>query len=414
MDLFSSFCFSPEFVDLRVAELWVNGLTVSQASSKRETDDRIPRDLVEIDTADQFRLLEELQPVLEEPKSRTCLVEISPHVRSILQEMFYSFDEQVVREFLGRKFTPRARKEMDDVSESTGVLKLSCFRQFDNFRRLYDACDEIGFQVGNPAKHATLGEVLAEEFCFSRKLLARYEVVLFLMYHRCNISSAKKKLVFLTLRDFEVCAQTIMAVWCVKHHSNIRHMSSSNFLAHQSSQSMDLVLQNSPPVVESPPIMPNNSSGVMMISPHSSMLGITSESFCPFELDVSIILKSRELKNKSGVAPNELWNIVSSSIVSLQEGDKKRNEYNFKSWFRALLACGAVKDLKDFFEDLVTDVVEPMLDLRCDLEELFDVVDRAVSSVLNASDVPTWQTLMSGVRPCVIRIASAYPHNLDE
>ena len=132
----SAVCFSPETIDFHILQLWLGGLSINQATLVREDYDANLRDVIEIDTADQFRLFDELQPVLEEPSSSLCLLELSPSVLRKLSENFYSFDDIVVREFLGRKFNSRARKDwLDEVSESTGVPRRSCLRQFENLRR---------------------------------------------------------------------------------------------------------------------------------------------------------------------------------------------------------------------------------------------------------------------------------------
>jgi len=108
---------------------------VQQATSAKEGADHVLRDVIEMDTADHFRLFEELQPSLEEPRTTLCLMEVAPNVRRALAEAFYSFDDAVVREFLGRKFTSRAKKDLDEISEITGVPRRSCLRQFDNLKR---------------------------------------------------------------------------------------------------------------------------------------------------------------------------------------------------------------------------------------------------------------------------------------
>jgi len=42
---------------------------------------------------------------------------------------YYSFDESVVREILGKKLNSRTRKDLDEVHEKTGVKLTSCRRQ---------------------------------------------------------------------------------------------------------------------------------------------------------------------------------------------------------------------------------------------------------------------------------------------
>ena len=42
---------------------------------------------------------------------------------------YYGFDKEVIREILGRKMSAKLRKDMDDVSEKTGIPLKRCRRQ---------------------------------------------------------------------------------------------------------------------------------------------------------------------------------------------------------------------------------------------------------------------------------------------
>lgn len=44
-------------------------------------------------------------------------------------EQYYQFDDDVVRELLGKKLNHRTRKDLDDVCEKTGISLGSCRRQ---------------------------------------------------------------------------------------------------------------------------------------------------------------------------------------------------------------------------------------------------------------------------------------------
>jgi len=39
---------------------------------------------------------------------------------------YYDFDDAVIRELLGKKLSSRHRKDLDEVSEKTGVVLRSC------------------------------------------------------------------------------------------------------------------------------------------------------------------------------------------------------------------------------------------------------------------------------------------------
>ena len=47
----------------------------------------------------------------------------------IILYRYYQFDAPVIREVLGKKLTSRHRKDLDDVSEKTGIPLRSCRRQ---------------------------------------------------------------------------------------------------------------------------------------------------------------------------------------------------------------------------------------------------------------------------------------------
>ena len=52
---------------------------------------------------------------------------------------YYSLDAEVARELVGRgqKMTAKLRKDLDTISDKTGVPLKSCLRQYDNIKRIY-------------------------------------------------------------------------------------------------------------------------------------------------------------------------------------------------------------------------------------------------------------------------------------
>lgn len=65
---------------------------------------------------------------------------------------YYSIDDAVAREILGKKLTSRYRKDLDEVSEKTGVKLKSCRRQFDNVKRIFKAVEELPGNLTNNIK----------------------------------------------------------------------------------------------------------------------------------------------------------------------------------------------------------------------------------------------------------------------
>jgi hypothetical protein len=364
----SVFSFSPEPIDAHLVDLWVSGLSVGLASLRRlhemqVADDAQLRELVELDTEDNFRLFEELRPSLEDPWSFRPLYDIAPSSRLLLSGKFYSFDDLVVRELLGRKLTSRARKDMDEVSEATGFLRPSCARQFDNLRRLFDACDETTFQVPKP--HASMAGMLTSQFNLPLVLATRYSNILWLLYHRFNVHPSKKKNAFLDLASLEYCAEALRGAWCVERAN-----------------------------------------------------GVEEDAFSPFEIDPQVIAKMKDIKTRLGAggAANEVWAHCRAGLP-WDASRTSRLEQRFRAWFRAVLnlASGVAQGkLRDLFEDVVLGLVEPLVEVPLSPEEamvLFAHADAAVQLV--APDVAAgWQACTAGLRPCVVRCVTHHSTHL--
>lgn len=57
------------------------------------------------------------------------IVPVPPHVQLTMIEMYYEFDDTVLRELLGKRLSSRLRKDLEDIAEETGVSLASCRRQ---------------------------------------------------------------------------------------------------------------------------------------------------------------------------------------------------------------------------------------------------------------------------------------------
>ena len=155
----------------------------------------------------QYRSFGMMEHYLHKPRAfgDQFLFVLPAHVKRKLVEMFYGFDENVVRELLGKKLNYRSRKDLDDVCSKTGVSLGSCRRQFDNIKRISKKVEEAqGPLVLN----------VERKFLFPAKLAAKYAHIIFLTSNRIEIG--KKKLSQFTFEDFEYCSSVFMRYWTVK------------------------------------------------------------------------------------------------------------------------------------------------------------------------------------------------------
>ncbi|XP_015931147.1 acidic fibroblast growth factor intracellular-binding protein [Parasteatoda tepidariorum] len=156
------------------------------------------------DVLDHYRTFQMLERLLHYPKRLTeqWIFQIAPSIQRMLIERYYEFDDAVIREFLGKKLSARNRKDLDDVSEKTGIQVKSCRRQFDNVKRVYKVVEDTTTDLVN---------CICSTFLLSENLARKYAGIMYLTNNRCETS--RKKLQYLTFEDFLFCANWMMCNW---------------------------------------------------------------------------------------------------------------------------------------------------------------------------------------------------------
>lgn len=156
-------------IDWEIHELWIRGLSIPEAVTVLR-EQVIPdeyaggtMDLLVSDLSDHFRLFAMLESMLLAAGkfSEQLLYQIDSETQHLLVEKYYHLDSILCREFLGKKLNSRLRKDLDELSEKTGIHLKSCRRQFDNIKRIYKAVEDMpGFFVPNIQKHFSLSRGL--------------------------------------------------------------------------------------------------------------------------------------------------------------------------------------------------------------------------------------------------------------
>jgi len=87
-----------------------------------------PLELIASDVLDHYRTYSLLEKLLCLPSklSEQPSFQLEPQTRYLLIEKYYSIDDSVARELLGKKLSSRYRKDLDEVAERTGVRLRSC------------------------------------------------------------------------------------------------------------------------------------------------------------------------------------------------------------------------------------------------------------------------------------------------
>lgn len=238
------FCVSdPLVIDMDTFHLWLEGASVHDAALALGTVDPVGpssgaapfggggggvllpaewEQLVLADTSAQFRTFWALKPYLDEPQRLLAQrrFRIPPHLLQRVLDSYYSFDDRLMREALGRKPTPKLRRTLEAQCEKLNVSLPSCRRQADNLHRIYTSTDETDAGpasqlTGAAAGAAGGGEALVAHvraaFLLSTPLAARYADLLFLCSHQLDTHALQ--LVKLSLPQLEALARVLLHAW---------------------------------------------------------------------------------------------------------------------------------------------------------------------------------------------------------
>lgn len=153
---------------------------------------------------DQYRTYQMIEKLLHIPTqlSEQWTFQMTPTTQRILIEKYYGIEDGVIREILGKKLSARNRKELDDVSEKTGINIKSCRRQFDNIKRVYKMVEDM---TGN------LVQNIQSHFLLPHELAKKYAAIVYIANNRFETN--KRKLQYLQFGDFLHCSLEIMSNW---------------------------------------------------------------------------------------------------------------------------------------------------------------------------------------------------------
>lgn len=194
-------------IDWELFSMWldgqVEGICVNQLRERYKEENLNYEDILS-ELQNNFRLFGMLEPLLHQPNmfSEQLVWQLDNRTQSQLISRYYALDHSVARELLGRKLSGRLRKDLDEVSEKTGVPLKSCRRQFDNIKRIFKAVEEVPGRFTTNINHL---------FNLDAQLAVKYCVLIFIAVHR--FETTKKKLNCLTFSDLSVVTQSIMANW---------------------------------------------------------------------------------------------------------------------------------------------------------------------------------------------------------
>ena len=118
-------------------------------------------------------------------------------------ESYHSLDPGFCREILGRKLNSKLRKDLDEVSEKTGILVRSCRRQFDNIKKVFKAVEDVA-----PKNYVA---TISNTFGLSKTLAEKYAALVFAASFRLELT--KKKLAYLSFDQVKQVSLMLVNDW---------------------------------------------------------------------------------------------------------------------------------------------------------------------------------------------------------
>ncbi|VDP74001.1 unnamed protein product [Echinostoma caproni] len=324
----------PNFVDMEMFDYWIQGLSIAQTCSVLASDPSMDEfsltgNMLTSHVRDHFTHFALLESGLRHPELflQACAYRQLPvATRKHLVQKYYSIDEHLLRELVGRKLSAKTRRELSEIAERCDLRVRSCKRQFDNLLCVARRTEDLpGRLVDNIKTHFLLPDFLCE--C--------YAAVVFILNNRFDVQ--KRSLAYITFGDLVYCAGQLMSQW-----TTLAKDTKSDAAA-----AVDLDLQ-----------------------------------FFHDLREVKSLAEKKEYldKHKTLVA-RALYEAKATHIPSTLDT-------NFKSISKAIItiACGLThaKEMRDFFLDIVEKLIEPMRVLGWPPNEVklfFDAYGSAASHV---------------------------------
>ncbi len=197
---------SPPEIDIDIFACWVEGKSFEEAANfkidqNRKTGtffglefsraiDNLSMDqgeFIRYEVLDQFRMYQVLEHYLCYPAliQNQSLCIVTSDLQITLIDKYWSLDDLFVREFLNKKLT-KSRKDLEDISETTGLNLRRVTRQFDNIKRVYTTFEDSSNLNDN------IYSFITNNFLLSSNLCKKYACITFLMYSKFNLTSKRR------------------------------------------------------------------------------------------------------------------------------------------------------------------------------------------------------------------------------
>lgn len=172
---------------------WVKGEASDQHSSKTDCTSlfQFRHPVVssfsdDLSRIEQYRVFDVLEHFMCQPLllHSQMMIQIPATVQHFIVQKYWGLNDSVVREIVYKRLN-KSRKDLDDVSDLTG-LNLKCVtRQFDNLKRIYTFIEDNQWQFN-------ILRSIEANFLLDPLLARKYSCVIFLQFSKFNLTSKRR------------------------------------------------------------------------------------------------------------------------------------------------------------------------------------------------------------------------------
>lgn len=220
----------PIDLDIQVFHDWILGLSAQEVVSNKYSREPQKKDLslpniindvrklwkkpyfpadetlsrLEMHVYSQYRTFKHFEHFLARPKFflSQSVFSFCKEARYHIIESYYSFDECLMQEVLGKKLSSRLRRDLEEIAvDKLNISISSVRRQYENLKRLMKRTEES----------SNVAMLIEDEFCLPKALARKYTNIIFILTHKLDTN--RRKLAVFKFSDFIYCAGVFQKYW---------------------------------------------------------------------------------------------------------------------------------------------------------------------------------------------------------
>jgi Acidic fibroblast growth factor binding (FIBP) len=339
---------------------WVKGEAYEQQSSRTESTSlfQFRHPVVssfcdDLSRIEQYRVFDVLEHFMCQPLllNSQMMIQIPLNVQKFIVQKYWGLNDSVVREIVYKRLN-KSRKDLDDVSDLTG-LNLKCVtRQFDNLKRIYTFIEDNQWQCN-------ILTSIEKNFLLDPLLARKYSCVIFLQYSKFNLTS-KKRMQRVCGDGLEKCAALTLVFLGSDSESFFKSVVAQYFLKNDSKESASLTATHTSPLDYYEVLLYDELCWPIVWEIFTAIDTV--------ELDKQMLINLRDLRTiLTGEVLDVACSLVRQAIVAkggIITTRRLLDVARIRTVLKSLMQIGGhlsqTREYRDMLEDVLAKVVEPL------------------------------------------------------